>query len=46
MMLEIIDQGFPPSFRVLCYNCNSGRARNRGVCPHQAIYDKVMGGEA
>jgi hypothetical protein len=20
---------------VLCYNCNCGRARNGGVCPHQ-----------
>lgn len=26
--------GFPPGFRVLCYNCNLGRAKNGGVCPH------------
>lgn len=26
--------GFPPGFQVLCYNCNLGRAKNDGVCPH------------
>lgn len=26
--------GFPPGYRVLCYNCNLGRAKNGGVCPH------------
>jgi hypothetical protein len=25
---------FPDGFQTLCYNCNLGRARNRGVCPH------------
>lgn len=25
---------FPPGLRVLCYNCNIGRARNKGICPH------------
>jgi hypothetical protein len=28
--------GLPDGFRVLCYNCNIGRARNGGVCPHEA----------
>jgi hypothetical protein len=28
--------GFPPGFQVLCYNCNCGRARNGGICPHAA----------
>jgi hypothetical protein len=27
--------GFPPDFQVLCYNCNVGRHRNGGVCPHR-----------
>ena len=27
-------QGYPDDFQVLCWNCNSGRARNGGVCPH------------
>lgn len=28
------DQGFPASFQLLCANCNQGRHRNGGVCPH------------
>lgn len=27
-------KGFPKGFRVLCWNCNSGRAVNGGKCPH------------
>jgi hypothetical protein len=27
--------GYPKGFQVLCWNCNSGRAVNGGVCPHQ-----------
>jgi len=26
---------WPSGFQTLCYNCNSGRYRNGGVCPHQ-----------
>lgn len=26
---------YPEGFRVLCFNCNSGRAQNSGICPHQ-----------
>lgn len=26
--------GFPEGFRVLCLNCNQGRYRNGGICPH------------
>jgi hypothetical protein len=30
------DNGFPQDgFRLLCYNCNCGRERNNGVCPHE-----------
>jgi hypothetical protein len=25
---------FPEGFQVLCYNCNLGKARNQGICPH------------
>jgi hypothetical protein len=28
-------EGFPARFRLLCFNCNSGRHRNGGLCPHQ-----------
>jgi hypothetical protein len=27
--------GFPPEFQVLCMNCNVGKYRNGGTCPHQ-----------
>jgi hypothetical protein len=30
----IIDNGFPEGFQVLCMNCNFGKARNGGICPH------------
>ena len=31
----LIKNNFPQGFRVLCYNCNCGRVRNEGICPHQ-----------
>jgi hypothetical protein len=35
----LMKQGFPQTgeFRLLCYNCNLGRERNGGVCPHKDI---------
>ncbi len=32
---DIIKQNFPKNYQLLCFNCNLGRARNGGVCPHQ-----------
>lgn len=32
---SIIQRGFPEEYQVLCFNCNLGRARNKGICPHQ-----------
>lgn len=29
-------EGYPPEFQLLCANCNTGRARNGGTCPHLA----------
>lgn len=26
--------GFPEGYQILCYNCNCGRAKNGGICPH------------
>lgn len=26
--------GFPSGYQVLCWNCNIGKYRNGGVCPH------------
>ncbi len=27
--------GWPPGLQVMCYNCNCGRSRNGGICPHK-----------
>ena len=32
---------FPASLQMLCYNCNLGKARNKGMCPHLTHLDKV-----
>ena len=34
---KLIQQGFPPGYRVLCHNCNFGRYINNGQCPHLEI---------
>ena len=31
----LVRRGMPSGFRILCFNCNCGRDRNGGVCPHQ-----------
>lgn len=31
----IIGNKYPASIQVLCMNCNLGKARNRGICPHK-----------
>ena len=31
----IIINNFPDIIQLLCYNCNMGKARNKGICPHQ-----------
>ncbi len=33
----LIRNNFPPGFRVLCHNCNSGRHVNGGVCPCDGV---------
>jgi hypothetical protein len=32
-------RGYPPGYRVLCFNCNRGRYLNGGVCPHEIERD-------
>lgn len=32
----LIKNDFPEGFQVLCFNCNVGKHRNGGVCPHQS----------
>jgi ABC-type uncharacterized transport system substrate-binding protein len=29
--------GYPSGFQILCMNCNHGKSRNGGVCPHQRV---------
>lgn len=33
----LIENDFPPGFQVLCMNCNWGKHRNGGVCPHKDL---------
>jgi hypothetical protein len=37
------NQGYPPGYQVLCFNCNSGRSINSGVCPHMEDSDTFLG---
>lgn len=32
---QIIEQNFPDSYQILCYECNMGKHRNGGVAPHK-----------
>lgn len=43
----IIDNDFPDTLQLLCCNCNLGKHRNGGVCPHESkrlISSKIAGG--
>lgn len=31
---RLVKAGLPEGFRILCLNCNAGRYRNGGTCPH------------
>ncbi len=31
----LVKNNYPKDFQILCMNCNFGKARNNGVCPHQ-----------
>lgn len=35
MWVWLFQNDFPPGFRLLCFNCNTGRYRNGGRCPHE-----------
>ena len=37
MYRGIIMQGFPDKYQVLCWNCNVGKQRNGGTCPHKKV---------
>ena len=33
---------YPEGYQVLCWNCNSGRHYNGGICPHKDHYQKEI----
>ena len=33
----LVDNNFPPGFQLLCRNCNFGKYKNKGVCPHKSL---------
>ena len=33
----LVDNGLPPGYQTLCWNCNMGKHLNGGVCPHQTL---------
>ena len=35
IMRNIIKNKFPDTYQLLCFNCNLGKARNGGICPHK-----------
>ena len=34
LIAKLIKSGFPDGYTILCMNCNQGRYRNGGSCPH------------
>lgn len=34
---KLKNEGYPPGYQVLCMNCNHGKSRNGGVCPHHKV---------
>ena len=31
----LVANNFPDNFELLCFNCNTGKYRNGGICPHK-----------
>jgi len=42
IILWLIEKNFPEGYQVLCWNCNSGRHYNGGICPHKDHYQKEI----
>lgn len=40
----VVAEGFPDTYQILCFNCNLGRQRNDGVCPHKEndVQENIM----
>lgn len=43
LYMKIAELGFPSDYQVLCMNCNWGKARNNGVCPHETAKVQRLG---
>lgn len=43
ILTDLKQRGWPPEVRIMCFNCNSGRHRNGGECPH---VEKIRMGRA
>ncbi len=37
----LLKNDYPKGYRVLCYNCNCGREKNNGICPHDVVLSRV-----
>lgn len=31
----LVKHNYPEGFQILCANCNKGKERNKGICPHK-----------
>lgn len=41
LLYWIIRNDYPNSIQVLCYNCNCGREKHGGTCPHKLVGSKL-----
>lgn len=42
----VVQNNYPDFLQTLCFNCNTGKHRNEGVCPHKKQTPTVEEGEA
>jgi hypothetical protein len=42
MYLQAKREGFPATYRLLCWNCNCARQHNGGVCPHERAREEAV----
>uniref|UniRef100_A0A6M3JL75 Putative HNH endonuclease n=1 Tax=viral metagenome TaxID=1070528 RepID=A0A6M3JL75_9ZZZZ len=45
MVKWLKDNNYPPEFQILCANCNQGKRRNGGTCPHKSKKDRFCSQE-
>ena len=39
--IQIVKENFPDRYQILCMNCNFGKYRNGGVCPHETLKQEL-----